>query len=133
MDIPERTCGNFPDSLLQKRRNGDILFTQLKCDDRENSEFAHLRERRSPAESRLDVCRLVRPGAACESRTDAHRYRGTSVHGVSMQMRVVPRKVCLSSQSLGMKGFLFSPEMPPLVQREVAAQKADGGIVTINI
>ena len=53
--------------------------------------FSLVREGRSPAESRPKVCRLVRPGAAAEMRTDARRYRGMSVR-FRAQMRVVPRK-----------------------------------------
>ncbi len=36
-----------------------------------------LREGRPPAESRPGACRLVRPGAARESGTVAHRYQGS--------------------------------------------------------
>lgn len=41
-----------------------------------------------------------------ETWTDALRYRGMSVHQ-QMQMRVVPRKVCLSSLLYGRKGFFI--------------------------
>lgn len=52
-----------------------------------------LREGRSPAESRPGTCRLVRPGAARESGTEAHRYRGVKCPRFGAEMRVVPRKV----------------------------------------
>ena len=39
------------------------------CVEQENSEFSFIRERRSPAESRLGACRLVRLGAAVETQT----------------------------------------------------------------
>ena len=51
----------------------------FKCFERENSEFAHLREGRSPAASRLDVCRLVRPGAALETGTELRHVTGAKV------------------------------------------------------
>lgn len=51
-----------------------------------------IREGRSPAESRPGTCRLVRPGAARESGTEAHRYRGVKCPRFGAEMRVVPRK-----------------------------------------
>ena len=50
---------------------------------------------------------MVRPGAACESRTvppPLSEYECAS----QTQMRVVPRKVCLSSQYFGRKGFFIT-------------------------
>ena len=44
--------------------------------ERENNEFASVREGRSLAVSRPAVCHLVRPGAAMETWPDALRYRG---------------------------------------------------------
>ena len=75
---------------------------------RKIASFLLVREGRSPAESRLEVCRLVRLGAAVETQTvfpplpeDKCLYFGAG-------MRVVPRKVCLSSLMLGRKGFFVA-------------------------
>ena len=69
---------------------------------------AELREDWPSAVSRSAPRRLVRPGAAVETRPAALRYRGQSARRQA-RIRVVPRRVCLSSQVLG-RGVFFMPE-----------------------
>ena len=67
------------------------------------------REGWPPVESRPGACRLVRLGAAAGKDADGWpSVIGARVCTSSVQMRVVPRKVSLSSPELGRKGFLFS-------------------------
>ena len=67
---------------------------------------AAFREDWPSAASRSAPRRLVRPGAAVETRPEAHRYRGQSARRRA-RIRVVPRKGCLSSQGLGRRAFLY--------------------------
>jgi hypothetical protein len=53
----------------------DINIKVIGC-ERENNEFASLREDWSSAVSQSAMCRLVRPGAAMETWPDTLRYKG---------------------------------------------------------
>ena len=66
-----------------------------------------LREGRSPAESRPGTCRLVRPGAACESRTEAHRYRGFQVRAFGRECGWYRGRHGLSSPIVGMEVIFY--------------------------
>ena len=69
-----------------------------------------LREGRSPAESRPDACRLVRPGAACESGTGFSAVTGEECASVCRaRMRVVPRKVEPFVPVMGDERLLLCP------------------------
>ena len=81
-------------------------------DERENNEFAHPRERRPPAESRLGACRLVRPGAAVETRPEAPRYRGVERAPDRREFGWYRGRVCLSSQSVGRRAFFIGRALP---------------------
>lgn len=65
-----------------------------------------LREGRSPAESRPGTCRLVRPGAACESRTVVSAVTGeTSARPVGRESGWYRGRCGLSSPDCGDEGL----------------------------
>lgn len=77
---------------------------------------AALREDWPSAVSRSAPRRLVRPGAAVETRPEAHRYRGQSARRQA-RIRVVPRRGCLSSQVMGRRVF-FIPKAAAQLHRK---------------
>ena len=76
-------------------------------DERENNELADLREKQSSAESCFDACRLVRPGAACESRTDALRYRGLKCLHSVQKCGWYRGRLAFRPRFLGTRGFFY--------------------------
>ncbi len=68
--------------------------------------LSFLREGWSPAESRPEACRLVRPGAAPERGTAVPPLSGSSSACLT-RIRVVPRKAGLSSQNVGAEGLFY--------------------------
>ena len=86
--------------------NKESCYSAIR-DERENNDSALPREDGPPAASLSAERRLVRPGAAVETRPEAHRYRGQSARRQA-RIRVVPRRGCLSSQLMGRRAFLYS-------------------------